>query len=548
MADAILQNFNVLASPGQQPIIASIDVGTNSIHMVVAQIKPELPAFSIIGREKETVRLGDREPQSGCLTEAAMERAIATLGRFKTVAAGLGAQQVIAVATSATREAPNGREFIDRIAQEIGLQVDLISGTEEARRIYLGVISGIEFDNIPRIAIDIGGGSTEMILGDSEESRTLSSTKVGAVRLSTMMVSTDPISDSEFAYLQSYIRSQLERPIEDIQTHLKPGEVPLMVGTSGTIETACEIIAHQRSDSRATNRAAGLRLHGFQLQLSDLNQLIHKLRRLKNSDRAQIPGVSERRAEIILPGLLILQEVMKAFKMENLTFCERSLREGVIVDWMLTHGLIEDRLRFQSSIKERSTIKIADKYGIDLVHSNQVAKFSLVLFDYLQDKLHHLHSEARRYLWSAAILHNSGHFVSHSAHHKHSYYLIRHGELLGYSELEIEIIANIARYHRKGNPKKKHDAYQQLSRENRQIVNQLAAILRVAIALDRRTIGSVAAIHCHFHPTTRIFELSIIPNQANDDCALELWSLNYKKAWFESEFNVRVEPAIVNAP
>jgi exopolyphosphatase / guanosine-5'-triphosphate,3'-diphosphate pyrophosphatase len=548
MADAILQNFNVLASPGQQPIVASIDVGTNSIHMVVAQIKPELPAFSIIGREKDTVRLGDRDPQSGCLTEAAMGRAIATLGRFKTVAEGLGAQQVIAVATSATREAPNGREFIDRIAQEIGLQVDLISGTEEARRIYLGIISGIEFDNIPRIAIDIGGGSTEMILGDSEESRTLSSTKVGAVRLSTMMVSTDPISDSEYAYLQSYIRSQLERPIEDIQSHIKPGEVPLMVGTSGTIETACEIIAHQRSDSRATSRADGLRLHGFQLQLADLNQLIYKLRRLKNSERAQIPGVSERRAEIILPGLLILQEAMKAFQVESLTFCERSLREGVIVDWMLTHGLIEDRLRFQSSIKERSTLKIADKYGIDLVHSNQVAKFSLVLFDYMQDQLHQLHSEARRYLWSAAILHNSGHFVSHSAHHKHSYYLIRHGELLGYSELEIEIIANIARYHRKGNPKKKHDAYQQLSRENRQIVNQLAAILRVAIALDRRTIGAVEAIHCHFRPPTRIFELSIVPNQPNDDCALELWSLNYKKAWFESEFNVRVEPGIINAP
>jgi exopolyphosphatase / guanosine-5'-triphosphate,3'-diphosphate pyrophosphatase len=548
MVDAILQNFNVLANPGQQPIIASIDIGTNSIHMVVAQIKPELPAFSIIGREKDTVRLGDRDPQNGCLTEAAMSRAIATLRRFQTVAAGLGAQQIVAVATSATREAPNGREFIDRIAQEIGLQVDLISGTEEARRIYLGVISGIEFDNIPRIAIDIGGGSTEMILGDSEESRTLSSTKVGAVRLSTTMVTTDPISDSEFAYLQSYIRSQLERPIEDIQAHIKPGEVPLLVGTSGTIETACEILAHQGSNSRASNRAAGLRLHGFQLQLTELNQLVSKLRRMKNSERAQIPGISERRAEIILPGLLILQEVMKALNMDSLTFCERSLREGVIVDWMLTHGLIEDRLRFQSSIKERSTLKIADKYGIDLAHSDRVAKFALVLFDYTQGPLHQLGNVARRYLWSASILHNSGHFVSHSAHHKHSYYLIRYGELLGYSELEIEIIANIARYHRKGNPKKKHDAYQQLSRENRQVVNQLAAILRVAIALDRRTIGAVEAIGCEYNPNSRIFTLSIAPNQPSDDCALELWSLNYKKAWFESEFNVRLEPSVVYAP
>jgi exopolyphosphatase / guanosine-5'-triphosphate,3'-diphosphate pyrophosphatase len=542
MTDAILQNFNALGTQSQQPIIASIDIGTNSLHMVVAQIKPDLPAFSIIGREKDTVRLGDRDPQTGNLTEAAMTRAIAALSRYQTVAQGLGAQQVIAVATSATREAPNGQEFIDRIEREIGLQADLISGTEEARRIYLGIISGIEFDNVPRIAIDIGGGSTEMILGDSEESRTLSSTKVGAVRLSSMMVTTDPISDSEFAYLQSYIRSQLERPIEEIQAQIKPGEAPQMVGTSGTIETACEIIAYQKTGNQP------VRLHGFQLQLSDLKPLVNKLRRMKNSDRAQLPGMSDRRAEIILPGLLILQEAMVSLKMTSLTYCERSLREGVIVDWMLTHGLIEDRLRYQSSIKERSTIKIADKYGIDLNHSRQVAKLALILFDYMEGRLHQLSAEARRYLWSAAILHNSGHFVSHSAHHKHSYYLIRYGELLGYSELEIEIIANVARYHRKGNPKKKHEAYQRLSKDNRQLVNQLAAILRVAIALDRRTIGAVEAIGCKLQPETRIFELTIAPSRIGDDCALELWSLNYKKSWFESEFAVRLEPTVIEIP
>jgi exopolyphosphatase / guanosine-5'-triphosphate,3'-diphosphate pyrophosphatase len=542
MADAILQNFQTLGIQSQQPIIASIDIGTNSLHMVVAEIKPDLPAFSIIGREKDTVRLGDRDPQTGNLTEAAMTRAIAALSRYQAVALSLGAQQVIAVATSATREAPNGQEFIDRIKQEIGLQADLISGTEEARRIYLGIISGIEFNNIPRIAIDIGGGSTEMILGDSEESRTLSSTKVGAVRLSSMMVTTDPISDSEFFYLQSYIRSQLERPIEEIQAHIKLGEAPQMVGTSGTIETACEIIAYEKTGNQPS------RLHGFQLQLTDLKPLVSKLRRMKNSERAQLPGMSDRRAEIILPGLLILQEAMMATNMTSLTYCERSLREGVIVDWMLTHGLIEDRLRYQSSIKERSTLKIADKYGLDLTHSQQVAKLALVIFDYMQGRLHQLSAEARRYLWSAAILHNSGHFVSHSAHHKHSYYLIRYGELLGYSELEIEIIANIARYHRKGNPKKKHDAYQNLARENRQTVNQLAAILRVAISLDRRTIGAVEAIGCKFHPETRIFELTIAPSKIGDDCALELWSLNYKKTWFESEFDVRLEPTIVEIP
>ncbi len=536
MTDAILQNLNTVGKYSQQrPILAAIDIGTNSLHMVVVEIKPELPAFSVIAREKDTVRLGDRDPATGNLNAAIMEKAIAALGRYQTIALSLGAQEVIAVATSATREAPNGREFIDMIDRALGLKVDLISGVEEARRIYLGVLSGLEFDNIPRISIDIGGGSTEMILGDSEEPRTLSSTKIGAVRLTSELVTTDPISDKEFTYLQAYICGQLERPIEEIKANIKPDELPQMVGTSGTIETACMIIGREKTGVLPS------RLHGFQLQRKDLEQLVQKMRRLNVTERSQIPGISERRAEIILPGLLVLLHAMTALKMESLLLCERSLREGVIVDWMLAHGLVEDRLRYQSSIKERSTLKIADKYGVDIRHGQKVAELAVEIFNYMQtEKLHSHLPDARRYLWSAAILHNSGHFVSHSSHHKHSYYLIRYGELLGYNELEIEIIANLARYHRKTMPKKKHEGYQTLSRENKLLVTQLGSILRVAIALDRRTIGAVKEIKCDFNSTTRTLNLQLSPATVGDDCHLELWSLDFKKAWFEQEFDMKL--------
>lgn len=536
MVDSLLQNFNTIGDQKQLvPVLAAIDIGTNSIHTVIVQIKPDLPAFSIVGREKDTVRLGDRDKATGNLTEDAILRSIEALRRHQEMAKSLGATQIIAVATSATREAPNGRAFIDRIDAELGLKVDLISGQEEARRIYLGVLSGIEFNNIPRIMIDIGGGSTELIFGDSEEPRTLSSTKIGAVRLSVELIKTDPISDAEFTYLQAYVRGQLERPIDDIKSQIQAGEKPQMVGTSGTIETVAMIIAREKTGSLPS------RLHGFQLNLKDVKTLIQKLRRLNNNDRAQLAGMSERRAEIIIPGAVVLQEAMLMLGMDSLTFCERSLREGVIVDWMLTHGLIEDRLRYQSSIKERSTLKIADKYGVDLVHSQQVAKFGIEIFDYMQTvHLHNLDENARRYLWSAAVLHNSGHFVSHSSHHKHSYYLIRYGELLGYNELEIEIIANIARYHRKTTPKKKHDTYQNLPKSHRLMISQLGAILRVAIALDRRMIGAVDRISCGFHLPNRQFQIIFQPSQLGDDCSLEKWSLNFKKSWFETEFNVKL--------
>jgi exopolyphosphatase / guanosine-5'-triphosphate,3'-diphosphate pyrophosphatase len=192
----VVESSSPIDSRGStDPIIAAIDIGTNSVHMVVVRIVADLPAFSIIAREKETVRLGDRDPQTGNLTPEAIARAIGALKRCQEVAKSLNAQQILAVATSAVREAPNGNEFIRSIETELGLAVNLISGQEEARRIYLGVLSGVEFNNVPHLIIDIGGGSTEMILGDSHQPRTLSSTKIGAVRLTAEFISTNPVSD-----------------------------------------------------------------------------------------------------------------------------------------------------------------------------------------------------------------------------------------------------------------------------------------------------------------------------------------------------------------
>jgi exopolyphosphatase / guanosine-5'-triphosphate,3'-diphosphate pyrophosphatase len=204
------------------PIIAAIDIGTNSVHMVVVRINADLPAFSIIAREKETVRLGDRDPQTGNLTPAAMQRALNALRRCQAIAKSLNTHHIIAVATSAVREAPNGNEFVRSIETELGLAIDLISGQEEARRIYLGVLSGVEFNNQPHLILDIGGGSTELILGDGREPRTLSSTKIGAVRLTAEFITNNPVSDLEYTYLQAFIRRQLERPIEEILANLQP--------------------------------------------------------------------------------------------------------------------------------------------------------------------------------------------------------------------------------------------------------------------------------------------------------------------------------------
>ncbi|MFP4007205.1 MAG: Ppx/GppA phosphatase family protein [Spirulinaceae cyanobacterium] len=514
--------------------LAAIDIGTNSIHMVVVRIEPTLPAFTIIAREKDTVRLGDRDPDTKNLTPEAMKRALASLQRCHDLAVSFQAEEIVAVATSAMREAPNGQAFLQQIESEVGISVNLISGQEEARRIYLGVLSCMDFQNQPHVIIDIGGGSTEIILADSDRPRFLSSTKVGAVRLTQEFVTTDPINTSELNILQAYVRGMLERPVEELRSTLKPSDRLNLIGTSGTIKTIATIHALANHGSEPNP------LQGYEFSREDLEDLIEHLASLNYEERAEVPGMDSKRAEIIVPGAIILLEAMQMLDLKSLVVCERALREGAIVDWMLAHGLIEDRLQYQGEVRQRSIIKIARKYQVNMDYGDRVARFAVSLFDQLQGKLHEWGDSEREILGVAGVLHNSGLFISHSSHHKHSYYLIRHAELLGFTELEIELIANIARYHRKSKPKKKHDNYSNLTKTQRQIVSETSAMLRLAVALDRRQIGGVKAVQCDYNEGDRELTLTLHPTFDNDDCALELWNLAYKKDVFEEEFDVAV--------
>ncbi|MFM7577092.1 MAG: Ppx/GppA phosphatase family protein, partial [Microcystaceae cyanobacterium] len=333
--------------------LAAIDIGTNSVHMVIVKIDPVLATFTITAREKDTVRLGERDPKTGNLSAPAMARAIAALKRCRDLAQSSNVDYLIAVATSATREASNGAEFLERIEQEVGLKVDLISGQEEARRIYLGVLSGMDFNHQPHLIIDIGGGSTELILADRQEPRFLSSTKIGAVRLTRDFVQSDPISPTELASLRAYVRGMLERPIDELRHWIQPGERVRLVGTSGTIETLAMVTALQQQKEIPNP------LQGYELQRKDIRDWVKRFATLTYEQRLAIPGLSDKRAEIILAGAVILLEAMTMLNLDCLVICERALREGVIVDWMLTHGLIENRLRFQGEIRQRSVMKIA---------------------------------------------------------------------------------------------------------------------------------------------------------------------------------------------
>ncbi|HBC40646.1 MAG TPA: exopolyphosphatase [Pseudanabaena sp.] len=513
--------------------LAAIDVGTNSIHMVIVQIKTSIPSFTVIESEKATVRLGERCAQTGNLTEDAMQRSLEALRRCKEICRTQKVEEIVAVATSATREAPNGAEFIRRIYEEIGLYIEVISGQEEARRIYLGVISAMELKDEPHLLIDIGGGSTEIILGDGRDPKYLSSTKIGAVRLTDLFISTDPISQTEYDRLLGYILGSVERPTDDLRLLLQEKNIKSLnaIGTSGTVETLA--ILHSKEKTGLVPNP----LQGYEIPFADLENIVWRLRRANLDERTAM--VRQKRAEIILAGALILLETMRLMGIPKITLCQSALREGLVVDWMIRHGYIEDGWRYQSTVRDRSIFKLADKYGIDTKYAKQVADHALSIFDQTKGVFHEWSDNDRHLLWAAAMLHNSGHHISHDAHHKHSYYLIRNGELLGYTESEIEVIANLARYHRKSEPKKKHDNFQRLGSERLKLfIRKASTFLRLATALDRRQIGAITSIRVACNSRTRTCSLHLIPKQNNDPCTLELWSLDYKKQPFEMQFNV----------
>jgi len=506
-----------ILSSGQTRRVAAIDIGTNSTHLLVASVDTTLRTFSIEQAEKSTTRLGERDPETGELTAAAMQRSYDTLRRFRDLANSHQVEQIVTAATSAVREAPNGRDFLQKIQDGLGLEVDLVSGPEEARLIYLGVLSGMSFGDRPHLLLDIGGGSTELILADGRDARALTSTRVGAVRLQRDFVKDDPIPPQRRSFLQAFIQGSLEPAVDKVHRRIKPGEIPVLVATSGTAMAIGALAASE--DDRPP-----LKLHGYRVSRQRLDRVVDKLVTMTPDQRRDLSPINDRRAEIIVPGALILQTTMQMLGVDELVLSERALREGLIVDWMLRHGLLEDRFSFQSSIRQRTVIHQVQRFAVNQHRAERVATHALTLYDGTRGLMHQDDGQGRELLWAAAMLHACGQHINLSAYHKHSWYLIRHGELLGYSEAEHLMVAAIARYHRRSLPKKRHDSWQALvTRENRRLVSDMALLLRLAAALDRRPEPVVASLRIETSPGA--LELVLVPERLNQNLSLEQWSL-----------------------
>ena len=509
---------NKLSNLSQKDIfVASIDIGTNSTHLLIAQINLELKSFSIKFTEKSTTRLGERD-EEGNLREESIQKVLSTLKRFKDYCSSYNVKQILAAATSAVRESPNGGELISRIKENLGFDVELISGVEEARLIYLGVLSGMALEEKPYVIIDIGGGSTELILANNQDTQALTSSRVGAVRLKNDFFSDNNLSKSRINFLKTFIKGSLEPSVGKIKNRLKRNESITLIATSGTATTLGNLIAYQLTQSKQ-------KMQGYNFSKSNLNMILQKLINMSDSERRKFPLLSERRAEIIIPGALILDTSMEMLQADELTISERALREGLVVDWMIRRGMLKRKFSVQSNVRKTTVLHQAEKFAVDKSRSERVSTLAFSIYDQTKNILHNdLNDKGRNLLWAACYLYTCGKQINLSAYHKHSWYLIRNFELLGYSQVETNIIAGIARYHRKTFPKKRHESWQILeTKEEKNIVLEMSLILRLASSLDKRPDPSISSVEIEL--LNNVLSFKIIPYDFNIDLLLERWSL-----------------------
>ena len=457
-------------------VIAAIDVGTNSIHMVVARATES--GFEVITREKSPARLGEGGGDMKALGVDAMNRGVAALAHMRKVADVHGAS-IFAVATSAVREANNGEEFIARAATQAGVDVRVISGVEEARLIHLGAFQALPLAGRRSILIDIGGGSTEVIVADDESELFARSFKIGAVRLTNRFFPDGIVRTAAVQDCRRYVESM----VEPVRREIRSLGHDVAVASSGTAETIARIIL------MADDRQLPSSMNGVTFSSRRLSRITAQIVGAGGvSERRDIPGMDPARADIIVAGSLILDVLAESFRIDKFTFSDFALREGVLLD--ATRRLQPGVDPLGRDIAVASARKLCRRCDNDPDHAETVARIAMRIFEQLCDS-HEVDPRDGVLLECAALLANTGLTVSHARHHLHSYYIIRNADLLGLSQHDIELVAQVARYHRKSEPKGEHPAFAALGDEDKAKVTVLAGVLRVAIGLDRTHDGRV---------------------------------------------------------
>ena len=515
-------------------VVGFVDLGTNAIRLLVVRMNPNF-SYTIVSQEKEVIRLGEQEFKDHLLKQEAMERAIFVCGKFLELAKTYGATEMIAVGTSAIREAKNQTEFLKKLYDETGLKVNVITGEEEARLICLGVSSGIDIGEEKVLFTDLGGGSTEICIGNQFDCFYVSSLKLGAIRLTAHFIGegwTRPVDFNIYLQIKKYAATKMRAAKAKVQEC----GVRLAWGSSGTIINLAEI-ANKLFKKNGNGNG------GLTLSRKNLKKLAPILCSLPLDERKKLPAINPDRADILIAGAAIMDALMEELGLEEIRISHRELRDGLLVDYLSNFEGF--RVLQKSPMRNRSVLHLGRSCNFDEKHSEAVALLALQLFDSAkQIGLHHLGENERELLKYSSTLHDVGDFLSFSNHHLHSHYIISNAELLGFDPQEIQIMANIARFHRKKLPSRKAMKAAGMDEKIKQCVAILSTFLRFAEKLDRSHSGLVKKAEFVWENEDRV----LLEFYSDSDCSFEEWSVVQNRQAFYEAFGKQLDVHCEVAP
>jgi exopolyphosphatase/guanosine-5'-triphosphate,3'-diphosphate pyrophosphatase len=508
-------------------LLGAIDVGTNSIHLIVVEMDAQFGTSRTLLKAREMVRLGGGDALARAyLGKKAIARGVAAIGEFARLARAQGVSDVRAVATSAVREASNREEFVAAVRAASGVEIEVLDDIEEARLIHLGVSRGFPLGERVACIFDIGGGSTEFIVGDTDRPYFLHSVRLGSLRLYNEFLANDP-SEAAYRALDKHIRTTLASFAAQIAEY--PFDV--LVGTSGTVMGLALLVA--------ANLGVPLqRAHGYVVDVDQLRALQRTMMPLSPAERRKLPGMNPRRSDIIVAGNAVVIAIAEALGRKEFIVSERALREGIVVDYLERNIAIARRLGDERTRRFDAAHTLGRRFGTMGVHENHVAALAVRMFDGLAER-HRFEPADRDVLFAAALVHDVGRAISPSAHHKHGAYIVRNAGLPGWRPEEIELIAALVRYHRKSLPKATHAEWISADAPLRAKIEGLAGILRVADGLDRRRLSVVSSVEVK----NSVNGVTLVLD-ALGDVASEVEAARFKADFFERAFG-RLEMEVV---
>jgi exopolyphosphatase/guanosine-5'-triphosphate,3'-diphosphate pyrophosphatase len=506
------------------PTFAAVDIGSNSVRLKIARL--QAGRLRALHEDREVTRLGEGVFGSGFLTPDSIAETVKVLRRFHRATQQIVTDSVRVVATSALRDARNSQAFLQWVRSATGWRVEIISGVEEARLIHLGLISSGRVDRSPTLMMDLGGGSCELTVTQGGHIRDAVSLPLGAVRLTNEFLRHDPSRKGELKRLRGFVTREVNRIIDRMST----AKVKNVIATSGTAAALAAVASHLRRG------ASGQRL---MVSSAEMKRIAKRLARLPVAERRKIEGIGPRRAEIIVAGATVYQELLDRLRLKGFRYSPLGLRDGILAQMAADYDRSTRSGRQIEFERWESIMTAVDHYRVDRKHALDVRDAATLLFSALRS-LHRLPPEYREWLSAAAMLYEVGDYVNRNGRHRHTHYIISNSEILGYTPQQRRLIAAIARYLGKTRPAPEDGPMKLLEPGDRADVEKAILLLRLARALNLGRSRAVERVRVAVRSAE--VKLTLVPRRRMG-VDLELWAIEKERAYFREVFGRELSTA-----